>query len=332
MAAFLSDIAGRKIAFPKFINYFVYVALPFKLLAGPIEFPRMIQKIESMKFKFSMSRAMVGYSWLILGLFMKFVIANRLNPSLNLKNLELWHTFFTAIIFEFKFYFDFAGYSFMAYGAALMFNFRLTLNFTHPFLSKNVVLFWRNWHISLGKFLSRYVLETNLKYLKNREVKLVFASVIFMFSALWHGGTMNYLFWGIFHGLCYYIYVRLLKNVNVNVVIAIIAMFLFIVAGRYLAIDSDAGRLLLKLSEYGDYRNYLAVFNEADLIKHCLEMISFKMLILIVLFLSFEYINIKKYGPHKPYHFFRKSFVMMSMTVIVMAYGFNTSSLLYARL
>ena len=89
---------------------------------------------------------------------MKFCIGSRLTPSNLLEYDDPVGSFICAFIFELKFYFDFAGYSFLVFGLAKLFNINLTLNFNHPFTANNVVEFWHKWHISLGKFLQRYIL------------------------------------------------------------------------------------------------------------------------------------------------------------------------------
>ena len=108
----------------------------------------------------SLVRVTAAWPWLALGTVMKFVIGNRLTPAVTLGDTHPTVALLTAAIFELKFYFDFAGYSFIGYGGALLFGFRISRNFTHPFLASNVVLFWRRWHMSLGRFLARYLLMT----------------------------------------------------------------------------------------------------------------------------------------------------------------------------
>ena len=125
---------------------------------------------------------------------MKFCISSRLTPNELLDFTDPVGSFICAFIFELKFYFDFAGYSFIVYGLAKLFNLKLILNFNHPFTANNVVEFWHKWHVSLGKFLQRYILNKNLNIFKSRISKAIFASTIFIISAMWHGGTANYFF------------------------------------------------------------------------------------------------------------------------------------------
>ena len=102
-AAFMSDIALRKLRLPKFLDYLTYLSLPFKLLAGPLELPRMLGQIEKFTPRFTWWRFSAGWPWMALGAFMKFVIANRLNPSANLDLTDPISALFTAAVFELKF-------------------------------------------------------------------------------------------------------------------------------------------------------------------------------------------------------------------------------------
>ena len=83
-AAFISDICLKKQSLPNILDYFVYLCLPFKLLAGPLEPPRLLNQIKNWSPRFTWWRFGIAWPWIVLGTFMKFVIANRLSPSLNL--------------------------------------------------------------------------------------------------------------------------------------------------------------------------------------------------------------------------------------------------------
>ena len=45
----------------------------------------------------------------------------------------------------------------MAIGLAKFFNINLPANFLSPYKSSNIIIFWRNWHITLSNFLRDYV-------------------------------------------------------------------------------------------------------------------------------------------------------------------------------
>jgi D-alanyl-lipoteichoic acid acyltransferase DltB (MBOAT superfamily) len=331
-AAFIVDMAGRKTPLPTGLDFCVYMALPFKLLSGPLEPPRLIEQIRTATFRLRQARMLSAWSWIVLGAFMKYVIANRLDPAKNLIYTDPLRSFATAAVFELKFYFDFAGYSFMAYGAALAVGLRMSQNFNHPFLAPTVVLFWRSWHISLGRFLTKYVLEPNLGLWRNHAQKLVFASSIFLVSAMWHGGTANYVLWGLFHGVVYYSYVRWMKRRDVPAAVGMLSMLLFFVFGRMLAIDANTPRLLQRLHNFFEptlytWHSLLPGGSDSYLFSH-----ERNALLLACLFIALEIVNRRVYGSRLGYHIFRRPLAALILLMLFLWFGVDTGVLLYARI
>ena len=330
-AAFISDICLKKQSLPNILDYFVYLCLPFKLLAGPLEPPRLLNQIKNWSPRFTWWRFGIAWPWIVLGTFMKFVIANRLSPSLNLDFTSPLTSIITAAIFELKFYFDFAGYSFMGYGCALICGFKINQNFRHPFFASNVVIFWHRWHISLGEFLRRYILEPNLKLFSSRNQKIIFASSIFLVSALWHGGTMNYALWGFFHGCIYFIYITYFKKKNIPKLIGYLSMILFFIFGRFLAIDSNFSRLLIKIELLYSWPFSFKYIFQSCLIEYNFLNSEVKGLIGAILFLILEAMSLRFFSLNKPYHLFRKPLFALGLLMMIMFFGTNSKSLLYAR-
>lgn len=334
-AAYIADLnesSNKKNLYDNFINLYLYLILPFKILSGPLEKPDIIKYFKNIIiYPKSTARKFVSFTWISLGIFMKFCISSRLEPSKLLNYADPLGSFICALIFELKFYFDFAGYSFLAYGFSKFFNFKLTLNFNHPFTANNVVEFWHRWHITLGKFLQKYILLKNIKFFKTRISKAVFASFIFVISAMWHGGTTNYLMWGIFHGAIYLTYVQYFKEVNFSKFTSLISMFFFFVFGRMIAIDINSGRLIEKFQNYFNFNQYLN-YQLNDFI-NILDVGTSTMYVLVVsfLFIVLEFVQVKIYRKNH-YRFFRKPLVSCLLFVISVFFGFNSMELLYARI
>lgn len=331
-------IADNKIVYNKanlineYIDLLLYLILPFKLLAGPLENPQIIKQFNNITLNIikSHSRYLYSFTWISLGIFMKFCIASRLTPTNLLILSDPVGSFICAFIFELKFYFDFAGYSFLVFGFAKLFGLNLTLNFNHPFTANNVVEFWHKWHISLGKFLQRYILIKNLGAFKSRMTKAIFASSIFLVSAMWHGGTLNYFYWGLFHGLVYLFYIQNFKFKKIPKSIGILSMFMFFVFGRMIAIDINSGRVVDK------FINYFVISNYNFDINYLIQIFSLGfsqkfILVVIFIFLFFEFYQTKFYKKNS-YHFFRKPLISISLFIISILFGFNSLELLYARI
>ena len=107
------------------------------------------------------------------------------------------------------FYLDFSGYTDLAIGTARLLGFGLPENFNYPFLKKNIQQLWVNWHISLTSWLTDYLYWPlvrrgwTYKCLQQRPALLSYLAIVvtFLVCGAWHGNTLSFLFWGLYHGL-----------------------------------------------------------------------------------------------------------------------------------
>jgi alginate O-acetyltransferase complex protein AlgI len=147
-----------------------------------------------------------GLALMTLGLFEKIVLADTLlSGSADrvfgypgpLVALDSW----TGVIaFAGQIFFDFAGYSTCAIGAALCLGFHLKDNFRFPYAAIGFSDFWRRWHISLSTFLRDY-LYIPLGGNQVRPWRAALNLVIVMFlGGLWHGAAWTFVVWGLLHG------------------------------------------------------------------------------------------------------------------------------------
>lgn len=96
---------------------------------------------------------------------------------------------------------DFSGYSEMMIAFGLLLGFRLPVNFKAPLLAHNIREFWDRWHISLSTWIRDYIyipLGGSRKGFLFTQINLIIAMVL---SGIWHGSSLNFMFWGLFHGL-----------------------------------------------------------------------------------------------------------------------------------
>lgn len=93
---------------------------------------------------------------------------------------------------------DFSAYTALAIGSALILGFNLTENFNEPYKSISISDFWRRWHISLGSWLRDY-LYIPLGGNRRRVYRNLFITMFL--AGLWHGAGINFVLWGVFHGL-----------------------------------------------------------------------------------------------------------------------------------
>lgn len=144
---------------------------------------------------------------IILGLFQKLVLASIANDlgqvgfsDATLSSREaLWQSVFA---YSFEIYFDFAGYSNMAIGVALLLGMRLPENFNHPYHAHNIQDFWRRWHMSLSTFFRDNIYIALFGGNRNGLFKQVRnAMAIMLICGLWHGANATFVIWGLLHGL-----------------------------------------------------------------------------------------------------------------------------------
>ena len=191
------------------INASKYIFLNFffpHITSGPIARKEMFEPQISKKKIFAIDCFERAFYLITLGVFQKFVIANRISmfsdPVFETPASYLGYPLLIAVyLFSFQLYFDFLAYSNIAVGIARLFGYKLIINFNKPYLATSISDFWRRWHISLSNWLRDYVyigLGGNRKGTIRKYVNIL---VTFFVSGLWHGSTSLFILWGVMHGL-----------------------------------------------------------------------------------------------------------------------------------
>ena len=115
----------------------------------------------------------------------------------NVGQLQHWLALYA---YAFQIYFDFSGYTDIAWGLAGLLGFRLPENFRHPYLSTSPREFWQRWHVSLSTWLRDY-LYVSLGGSRRGRVRTylnLFATMLL--GGLWHGAAWTFVLWGAYHG------------------------------------------------------------------------------------------------------------------------------------
>jgi D-alanyl-lipoteichoic acid acyltransferase DltB (MBOAT superfamily) len=89
----------------------------------------------------------------------------------------------------------------MAIGMSLLFGVRLPLNFNSPYKARNIIEFWRCWHMTLSRFLRDYLyipLGGSKKGVPRRYLNLMTTMLL---GGLWHGAGWTFVIWGGLHGI-----------------------------------------------------------------------------------------------------------------------------------
>ncbi len=104
-------------------------------------------------------------------------------------------------------YCNFAGYCDIVIAASRFFGMKLPENFHRPWLARNVIDFWTRWHITLGLWIRDYLFMPMYKPVVERWPKRaqslawIFYFLAFVVAGVWHGTTLNFLFYGIWQGM-----------------------------------------------------------------------------------------------------------------------------------
>ncbi len=164
---------------------------------------------------------LAGSMRILWGLFKRMLIADRLNATVNLvykdnANFYGSYVWLIAIVTTVQLYLEFSGTIDICIGSAQLFDITLPENFKQPFFATDAAIFWRRWHISLGRWLKNYVfypVSTSGvmkkwgkfgrkhcgKYWTNSVSSLIALAPVWLLNGLWHGPHGTYIMYGVFY-------------------------------------------------------------------------------------------------------------------------------------
>jgi alginate O-acetyltransferase complex protein AlgI len=208
---YLFDLYRGEELDPTLLEFCLFLGFWPTVFAGPIcRLPELLSQFRSSTFV-SLQAIGAGMQRILTGVFMMALarilgqgFAGRgvdagfaLSPQ-RWSGLDVWCL---AVGYGFQLFFDFAGYSHLAIGAAQVFGFRLPENFQTPYLSLNPSIFWTRWHMSLSFWIRDYLFLPLVMLRREvwwRHFTLFLSMVIF---GLWHKASWTFLLWGAYHGI-----------------------------------------------------------------------------------------------------------------------------------
>ncbi|ELY3574991.1 MBOAT family protein [Cronobacter sakazakii] len=204
--SFLVDAYKGKIGSVGIIDYLYYILFFPKMIAGPITRWNDLMPQTNSSEVVKSSMLLAGLTVISIGLFKKVVLSGLFARYADvgyahtdtLSFIEAW---VTTLSYTAQIYFDFSGYSDIAIGSALLLGIRLPDNFNSPYKAVNIRDFWNRWHISLSTWLRDYVyipLGGSRKGLPRTISNLI---ITFLVSGAWHGSELNFIIWGLMHGV-----------------------------------------------------------------------------------------------------------------------------------
>ena len=197
---------GRIKAEKNLLDYFLFLSFFPQVMSGPISKAEELLPQIKTPHKFDYEQGKQGLKYLLWGMFIKLVIADRLGLFVDTVYANYIHysgstCFVASIFYTLQIYCDFAGYSLMAIGIARTLGFNLINNFKRPYLATSITDFWRRWHISLTRWLTQqvYIPLGGSRCSKARTYWNIF--VTFLVSGIWHGANWTFIVWGCMHGV-----------------------------------------------------------------------------------------------------------------------------------
>ena len=200
-----------------FLSYFPAIT------QGPFNrFTHMKEQFEA-EHEFNYEKMLRGIQRFVWGAFKKLVIADRIGIFVDRvfssdTSAVSGSIYVCAVVFYMiQLYADFSGYIDMAAGISETFDIVLPENFKRPYFAKSVAEFWQRWHITLGAWFKDYVMFAFVMSASGRKigkfckkkwskmgkhvVPILGTMLVWFFTGVWHGRTINYMLWGVYYGL-----------------------------------------------------------------------------------------------------------------------------------
>lgn len=187
------------------LSYGLYVAYFPKMIQGPIALP---EEMTWEQHRADWEEIYRNLYLFVLGLFKKVLIADTFGKALesgygNLAGINSADAVIVMLAYTLQLYFDFSGYCDMAMGISGMMGIRLPLNFRSPYQAASILEFWKGWHMTLTRFFTKYVYIPLGGNRKGKGRTYFNTLLVFFLSGIWHGTGIQYVIWGMMHGVLY---------------------------------------------------------------------------------------------------------------------------------
>lgn len=216
--SYLVDVArGDMEPETDFVAYAAFVTFFGTITSGPIcRAQKLLPQLRRPR-RWDAQRGTDALRLILFGLFKWVAVANVLGLYVNqvFENAAGYQgltLIFAALLYALQLYFEFAGYSDVARGTALLLGLEIPVNFKTPYFSTNFSAFWNRWHISLSSWLQDYIFLplvwgrwTSRLPLVGKRVEnppmLSSLVILFFVSGFWHGNSLPFVVWGLLQAL-----------------------------------------------------------------------------------------------------------------------------------
>ncbi len=201
--SYLVDVYKQDVKAGNIVDVLLFFTFFPKITSGPIVLwkdfsPQIRNRLVSVDLFFSgLEKIMIGYAKkVIIADSLGVTVANITTNSTN--GIDSITAILGMLCYFLQIYFDFSGYSDIAIGISRLFGFNFKENFNFPYTAISLSEFWRRWHISLGTWFRNYIYIPLGGNRKNVYINLF---IVFMITGIWHGSTLNFVFWGFAHAI-----------------------------------------------------------------------------------------------------------------------------------
>lgn len=222
--SYLLDVYWNKVEPQRnFLKFTLFVSFFPQLIQGPISrYGDMAPSLYA-EHRLDWKQVRFGLERILWGYFKKLVIADRVSiaVSMLMSDPDYYTGAFVLVgmlFYAAQLYADFTGGIDITIGIAQVLGIRLEENFIRPFFSKNIIEYWRRWHISMGTWFRDYVfypcsISKPMKAITSwtkkhfgmggaRRVAIYIATFLTWFATgIWHGADWHFIIWGIANGI-----------------------------------------------------------------------------------------------------------------------------------
>ena len=209
--SYLFDLYREEDLDPSLIEFALYMAFFPVVISGPVcRLPDMLPQFRSEEptrshsIRHGLSRIATGVLMMQLAKLLGQGILAGDGMNRGFDRVTRWSgtdVWCLAFGYGLQLFFDFAGYTHIAIGAAQALGFVVPENFARPFQATTPSIFWTRWHMSLSFWIRDYVflpLAVLRRDMIWRNLVLVFSMVLF---GVWHKATLLFVIWGCYHGV-----------------------------------------------------------------------------------------------------------------------------------
>lgn len=224
---YIVDCHRKRVVNFHVVDYINFILFFPNFLAGPIDkytnfkrnFDRKEGKLKRALIGPGMGRIFIGFikKYLIVPVLYSFAISY--DPFMEFMGPQL-AVFSSILLYSLYIYLDFSGYSDIAIGTGYIMGIKTPENFDAPYLARNISDFWKRWHMTFSQFLRDMIFIPVVRGL-NRiglsrfrlGVTVLGYVITFFICGIWHGDTVNFVYWGLWHALGLSLY-RIWRELN----------------------------------------------------------------------------------------------------------------------